>query len=796
MQNIRHLIRHGRQAVEQSISGTTTPNTPGTAAPESHKHNFERLIHHNNHNNHNNTPLNTPIINTQPQPTSTGVTTEHHEYTPQPATAKGTEVQTHVNAHAHVHGHGHHAEELAPFAENIVKQESKDEEARQNVSRKSIERYQMGKKLGEGAFSIVYQAWDTQSREKVAIKVIRKYQLDAKQKNSVMKEVNIMKQLNHPNVVRLIDFVENENYYYIIQELVSGGEIFNEIVKYTYFSEDLSRHVIVQVAEALLYMHETVGVVHRDLKPENIFFKPVKFFKEDSRARAKKLRKSDNPNNKLDEGKFIMNYGGGGIGLIKLGDFGLSKQIFLDDAMNQNSLKTPCGTIGYTAPEIVRDMRYSKEVDMWALGCVLYILLCGFPPFFNDSIEELTRSVAQGEFKFLSPWWDEISPGAKHCVSKLLTVNPMQRYTVAQFLQDPWILEFLNRSENLQAQAQTQVQKTQSQTQGTSSVPMAASANSSTSTTTSSMPGIKRIPSGMPGLVPASSGSGSAGLGIGSGVPAPPTTFTYSQSLLHIKKPRVSKTQMQTQAKRRAKELAQEQARASAEALAQAEAKSKSQTTNTGTGMDQEMDYDADSAYDTDLDSNPDSDSDYDSESDSDSAMDTGTQASTNTSASASASVGASAGVTNEVAADLSGHVPMYDHTLEPGPSSATHREEITKAETKKIKSKSKSKSKSRNARALGMFTPEVMAMRDMFDISVAARRMHEEAALTPGSNPTTAKTFAFANAIVEEQETSDGVVEGEEEVVNPAPRAQTPFSLNMNGASILARRQKKKMAV
>ena len=306
---------------------------------------------------------------------------------------------------------------------------------------------------------------------------------------------------------------------------------------------------------------------------------------------------------------------------------------------------------------------------------------------------------------------------------------------------------------------------------------MTASANSSTSTTTSSMPGIKRIPSGMPGLVPASSGSGSAGLRIGSGVPAPPTTFTYSQSLLHIKKPRVSKTQMQTQAKRRAKELAQEQARASAEALAQAEAKSKSQTTNTGTGMDQEMDYDADSAYDTDLDSNPDSDSDYDS-------------------ASVGASVSVSAGVTNEVAADLSGHVPIYDHTLEPGPSSATHREEITKAETKKIKSKSKSKSKSRNARALGMFTPEVMAMRDMFDISVAARRMHEEAALTPGSNPTTAKTFAFANAIVEEQETSDGVVEGEEEVVNPAPRAQTPFSLNMNGASILARRQKKKMAV
>ncbi|GMM28885.1 serine/threonine protein kinase [Martiniozyma asiatica (nom. inval.)] len=336
----------------------------------------------------------------------------------------------------------HHVEEYKPAATQFVQEENLQEQKRRELSRKSIERYNIGQRLGEGAFSIVYEAVDKISGEKVAIKVIKKYELDEKQRRNVLKEVNLMSQLNHPNIVKLIDFVENEQYYYIIQEVVQGGEIFNEIVKFTYFSEDLSRHVIIQVAEAILYMHEQAGIVHRDLKPENIFFKPVKLYPNES---GPKLRNSDNPSTKKDEGKFIMNYGGGGIGVVKIGDFGLSKQLYDEDA----SLKTPCGTVGYTAPEIVRDLRYSKEVDMWALGCVLYILLCGFPPFFNDNIEELTKIVAQGKFTFLSPWWDEISAGAKNCVSKLLTVDPNERYNIRDFLQDPWIQEFLSRSETV-----------------------------------------------------------------------------------------------------------------------------------------------------------------------------------------------------------------------------------------------------------------------------------------------------------------------------------------------------------
>lgn len=125
--------------------------------------------------------------------------------------------------------------------------------------------------------------------------------------------------------------------------------------------------------------------------------------------------------------------GAGGIGQIKIADFGLSKVIWDSQTM------TPCGTVGYTAPEIVKDERYSKSVDMWALGCVLYTLLCGFPPFYDESIQVLTEKVARGQYTFLSPWWDDISKPAQDLVSHLLTVDPDKRYSIKEFLAHPWI---------------------------------------------------------------------------------------------------------------------------------------------------------------------------------------------------------------------------------------------------------------------------------------------------------------------------------------------------------------------
>lgn len=237
-----------------------------------------------------------------------------------------------------------------------------------------------------------------------------------------------MRQLDHPNIIKLVEFSESRQYYYIVLELAPGGELFHQIVRLTYFSEELSRHVILQVAQALEYLHEEKGVVHRDIKPENILFEPIPMVPS-KHPKPKQPGDED----KVDEGEFIPGQGAGGIGRIKIADFGLSKIVW------DNQTMTPCGTVGYTAPEIVKDERYSKSVDMWALGCVLYTLLCGFPPFYDESIEVLTEKVAKGQYTFLSPWWDEISKSAQDLISHLLTVDPEKRYTITEFLAHPWI---------------------------------------------------------------------------------------------------------------------------------------------------------------------------------------------------------------------------------------------------------------------------------------------------------------------------------------------------------------------
>jgi serine/threonine protein kinase len=212
----------------------------------------------------------------------------------------------------------------------------------------------------------------------------------------------------------------------LVLELCEGGELFHQIVKLTYFSENLARHVILQVAQGIRYLHEEAGVVHRDIKPENLLFDRIPIVP----SKQPQLRPYDEE--KEDEGEFIPGVGGGGIGRVKIADFGLSKVIWDEQTM------TPCGTVGYTAPEIVKDERYSKSVDMWALGCVLYTLLCGFPPFYDESINVLTEKVARGHYTFLSPWWDDISASSKDLITHLLCVDPNQRYTIDEFLAHPW----------------------------------------------------------------------------------------------------------------------------------------------------------------------------------------------------------------------------------------------------------------------------------------------------------------------------------------------------------------------
>ncbi|KAI8884457.1 Pkinase-domain-containing protein [Backusella circina FSU 941] len=309
-----------------------------------------------------------------------------------------------------------------------------------------LERFELIKKLGDGAFSNVYLACDSETGKKLAIKVAQKSVSDKKtqrhlhssikrkpratERANILKEVQIMSNIKHPNIVQLTHFHESEENYFLILELCEGGELFHQIVKMTYFSENLARHVITQVALAVRHLHLEKGVVHRDIKPENILFDAIPIIPSKKRIR----RPTDNEN-KEDEGEFVKGIGGGGIGTVKLADFGLSKVIW------DSSTFTPCGTVGYTAPEIVCDQHYSKSVDMWAIGCVLYTILCGFPPFYDESITALYEKVSRGQFSFLSPWWDPISDSVKDLISHLLCVDAKKRYTIEQLLNHPWIKE-------------------------------------------------------------------------------------------------------------------------------------------------------------------------------------------------------------------------------------------------------------------------------------------------------------------------------------------------------------------
>lgn len=299
------------------------------------------------------------------------------------------------------------------------------------------ERYQIIQKIGEGAFSKVFKVLDTACDAYIAIKIMDKKGMGASQINSAMKEIAIMRRLRHKNIVRLYGYqnTQKSRYCFLYMEYVAGGEIFNQIIKYTYFSEDLARHIIRQVANAVKYLHDN-GVVHRDIKPENLLFMPVKLLKRPKEQQIKARRKSDD-NKKIDEGRFVRGYGSAGIGVVKVADFGLST-VLVDD---QTRAQTPCGTVGYTSPEQHLRLGYTKKVDLWAIGCVLYTLVVGFPPFYSNSgnSKDISRKVSRGDYKFLSPWFDEVSQECKNLISNLLTVDPEKRYSIEDLLRDPWL---------------------------------------------------------------------------------------------------------------------------------------------------------------------------------------------------------------------------------------------------------------------------------------------------------------------------------------------------------------------
>ncbi|XP_060036548.1 serine/threonine-protein kinase DCLK3 isoform X1 [Erinaceus europaeus] len=258
--------------------------------------------------------------------------------------------------------------------------------------------YDTGRVIGDGNFAVVKECRHRESKQAYAMKIIDKSKLKGKE-DIVDSEILIIQSLSHPNIVKLHEVYETEKEIYLIMEYVQGGDLFDAIIENVKFPERDAALMLMDLCKALVHMHDK-NIVHRDLKPENLL-----------------VQRNEDKSTTL-----------------KLADFGLAKHVV-------RPIFTVCGTPTYVAPEILSEKGYGLEVDMWAAGVILYILLCGFPPFRSPERDqdELFNIIQLGRFEFLAPYWDSISDAAKDLVSRLLVVDPKKRYTAHQVLQHPWI---------------------------------------------------------------------------------------------------------------------------------------------------------------------------------------------------------------------------------------------------------------------------------------------------------------------------------------------------------------------
>ena len=251
--------------------------------------------------------------------------------------------------------------------------------------------------LGSGNFAVVKKCSKIGTDEIYAVKIIDKSKVE--DMGDIEREVDIMGMVDHPNVIKLFEIFNEPKKMNLIMELVTGGELFDRIVARGNYSEKDAAVVMKTLCEALSYLHK-MNVVHRDLKPENILLA---------------TEAEDAP--------------------IKIADFGLARMVD-----NKEMMKTACGTPGYVAPEVLQNKGYSSgAVDMWSTGVILYILLCGFPPFYEEELPALFDQILKGRYDFPSPWWDNISDSAKQLVRAMLTVDPKKRITAEEALHHPWI---------------------------------------------------------------------------------------------------------------------------------------------------------------------------------------------------------------------------------------------------------------------------------------------------------------------------------------------------------------------
>jgi len=287
---------------------------------------------------------------------------------------------------------------------------SKTQEPKKNgeVGKRKIEgaedgdikdKYIVGDEIGRGGFSVVCEATRKEDGEKFAVKIVEKTLIQEDIK-LLKREIEIMKKVDHVNILKLIEIFEDDENVYIVMELVDGSELFDRIVDKGYYSEKSTVHIVKQILHAVKYLHEQ-GIAHRDLKPENLLCS-----------------------------------GEGSHEVVKIADFGLSK-IFAGEKGEE--LQTSCGTPGYVAPEVLMCESYDKSVDMWGIGIITYILLAGYPPFYADNDTQLFEKIMNAEYDFDDECWDDVSDLAKDFIQHLLVKEPENRFTAEQALKHEWI---------------------------------------------------------------------------------------------------------------------------------------------------------------------------------------------------------------------------------------------------------------------------------------------------------------------------------------------------------------------
>jgi len=259
------------------------------------------------------------------------------------------------------------------------------------------------KELGHGHYGIVRKCMNRETNQWYAIKSIRKAKV--KKIEVLKREIEILKEVKHPHIIELVDVFEDAKYLHLVTVLCTGGELFDRIIAKStspegHYSEHDAAALIKDILNAIAYCHSK-GIVHRDLKPENFLF----------------LTESEESP-------------------IKIIDFGLSRH----KDTNEEMMKTKVGTPYYVAPEVLR-REYNEACDIWSIGVITYILLCGYPPFYGDSDAEIFNSVRIGQFDFPSPEWDEISDSAKNFVTFLLQQQAELRPTAPAATDHPWITE-------------------------------------------------------------------------------------------------------------------------------------------------------------------------------------------------------------------------------------------------------------------------------------------------------------------------------------------------------------------